>query len=52
MKNRRLTLHNEQAKIYRNHYKPSVNMVRLVKSVLSIVISGSSVAPAGNYRKR
>jgi hypothetical protein len=44
MKNRNLVYSHEQAKIYRHHYKPSLNIFRLVKSVLAIFITGSSPA--------
>lgn len=50
MKNRHLTHHHEAAKIYSHYYKPSFNLLRLLKSVLSVLISGSSPA-AGHYRR-
>lgn len=50
MKNRHLIHHHEAAKIYSNYYKPSFNLWRLLKSVLSVLISGSSPA-AGHYRR-
>jgi hypothetical protein len=51
MKNKRLTHHHEEAKIYRHYYKPSFNFFRLLKSVLSVIISGSSAA-ATSYQRR
>ncbi|MEO7984358.1 MAG: hypothetical protein ABI688_09770 [Bacteroidota bacterium] len=51
MKKRTLTHHYESAKIYRHYYKPSLNLIRLLKSVLSVVISGSSAA-ASTYHSR
>lgn len=52
MKNRRLTHHYEQAKIYRHHYKPSLNLFRLFKSVLSVFISGTAAAASGYHRPK
>lgn len=52
MKKRSLTHHHEATKIYRHYYKPSLNFVRLLKSVLSVIISGSSPAATTHYRKR
>ncbi|MBC7947490.1 MAG: hypothetical protein H7Y42_06395 [Chitinophagaceae bacterium] len=51
MKNKHIVLAHEQAKIYHNYYKPSLNIVRLLKSVLCVFISGSSPA-AGNTLRR
>jgi hypothetical protein len=51
MKNKKLTHHHEAAKIYRHYYKPSLNFFRLLKSVLSVFISGSSAA-ATSYQRR
>ncbi len=50
MKNRHLIHHYEATKIYSDYYKPSFNLFRLLKSVLSVLISGSSPA-AGHYRR-
>ncbi|MCX6315912.1 MAG: hypothetical protein NTW29_01370 [Bacteroidetes bacterium] len=52
MKNRRLTHHYEEAKIYRHYYKPSLNFFRLLKSVLSVFISGSAAAATSYHRKK
>ncbi|MDZ4794684.1 MAG: hypothetical protein SGI83_10425 [Bacteroidota bacterium] len=52
MKKRTLTHHYESAKIYRNYYKPSFNFIRLLKSVLSVFISGSSPAASTYYRRK
>ncbi|MBN8686656.1 MAG: hypothetical protein J0M10_06550 [Chitinophagales bacterium] len=51
MKNKNLVHYHESARIYRNYYKPSFNIVRLIKSVLSVVISGSNPVASGPYRK-
>jgi hypothetical protein len=51
MKNKNIVHSHEEAKIYRNYYKPSFNLLRLFKSVLSIFISGSSPA-AGTVRRK
>lgn len=50
MKNRRLVHYHESARIYRKYYRPSFNIIRLFRSVLSIVLTGSSPS-AGMYHK-
>jgi hypothetical protein len=54
MKNRPIIIHShEEARIYRSYYKPSLNFVRLFKSVLSVIISGSSPAAHGiDYNRK
>ncbi len=52
MKNRNLVHAHESARIYQNHYKPSLNLFRLLKSVLMVFVSGSSAASTSYYRKR
>ncbi len=42
MKKRNIAYAHEEAKIYQHYYRPSFNIFRLVKSVLSVMISGSS----------
>jgi hypothetical protein len=51
MKNKSIVHSHEEAKIYRGYYKPSFNILFLLKSVLSVVISGSSPA-AGSFRRK
>jgi len=51
MKNKHLVHHHESAKIYRHYYKPSFSIVRLIKSVLAVIISGTSPAAANHYRR-
>ena len=51
MKNRNLVHSHQSAKIYRHYYKPSINFFRLLKSVLSVFITGTSPA-AGVYHRR
>jgi len=51
MKNKSLVHAHEEAKIYRHHYKPSLNIFKLLKSVLSVFVSGSSPV-AGSFHKR
>ena len=51
MKNKNIVHAREEAKIYRQYYKPSFNFLRLMKSVLCVFISGSSPA-AGTYARR
>ena len=52
MKNRNIAHAYQHAKIYRHHYKPSLNIFRLLKSVLGIIISGSSPAAGAITRKK
>lgn len=51
MKNKHIVHAHEEAKIYHAYYKPSFNIFRLVKSILSVFISGTSPA-AGNVARR
>lgn len=51
MKNRNIVHSFEEAKIYHSYYKPSFNLLRVFKSVLSVFISGSAPA-AGSYRRK
>jgi hypothetical protein len=52
MKNRNIVHAHEQAKIYHAYYKPSLSIVRLLKSVLSVFISGSSPAATTFARRK
>jgi hypothetical protein len=53
MKNRVISHVHEQARIYRHHYKPSLNVLRLIRSVLSVFISGQSlVANKYNHHRK
>lgn len=47
MKHKDIVHAHEQAKIYHQYYKPSLNIFRLLKSVLAVFISGSSHAAGG-----
>lgn len=51
MKNKDLVHYHESARIYRNYYKPSFNVLRLLKSVLAIFISGANPAASGQFRR-
>jgi len=51
MKNKVIVHGHEEAKIYKNHYRPSLNLLRLLRSVAGIFISGQSLA-AHKYRYR
>lgn len=44
MKNRRITHCKEQVEIYKEYYKPSLNLWRFAKSILGVLISGSGAA--------
>ncbi|MEI9943854.1 MAG: hypothetical protein WDN26_06485 [Chitinophagaceae bacterium] len=52
MKNKSIVHSNEEARIYRSYYKPSLNFIRLFKSVLCVFVSGSSPAAASNWRRK
>jgi hypothetical protein len=52
MKNSRINHSHEEAKIYSRYYKPSLNIFRLLKSVLAVVISGSSPAASTVIRRK
>jgi hypothetical protein len=51
MKKRNIVHAHQQAKIYHHHYRPSLNIFRLLKSVLAIFITGSSPS-ATTYPRR
>ncbi|MBS1919776.1 MAG: hypothetical protein JST17_05960 [Bacteroidetes bacterium] len=51
MKRKHIVHAHEEAKIYHQYYKPSLNVFRLLKSVLAVFISGSSHV-AGGFPKR
>jgi hypothetical protein len=44
MKNRHITHSREQVEIYKDYYKPSLNLWRFAKSILGVLISGSGSA--------
>ena len=54
MKKKTIVHTHEEARIYRHYYEPSLNIVRFLRSVLSVIISGSSPAAQGydHNRKR
>jgi hypothetical protein len=52
MKNKNIAHVHEHAKMYRHYYKPSLNIFRLLKSVLLIFITGSSPAAGSLSRKK
>ncbi|MEI2739353.1 MAG: hypothetical protein V9F01_11245 [Chitinophagaceae bacterium] len=51
MKNRNLTHSHQAAKIYRHYYKSKINPFRLLKSVLSVFITGNAAVANTHYRK-
>lgn len=54
MKNSRIEHAHNEAKIYRDYYRPSINPLRFLRSILTVLISGNS-ATAHHYvpgRKR
>jgi hypothetical protein len=52
MKNKNIVHSHEEAKIYRSYYKPSLNILFLLKSVLSVFVSGSSPAASSGFRRK
>jgi hypothetical protein len=52
MKNKNIIHSHEEARIYRQYYKPSLNIFRLFKSVLSVFVSGSSPAAGSTWRRK
>jgi hypothetical protein len=52
MKSNHIARHHEQAKIYHHHYRPSLNILRLFKSVLAVFISGTSHAGGSHPRRK
>jgi hypothetical protein len=52
MKNKSIVHTHEEARIYRHHYKPSLNIFRFLRSVLCVFISGSSPAAQGYDHNR
>jgi hypothetical protein len=52
MKNRNLVHAHESARIYRAHYKPSLNVFRIFKAILMVFASGSSAASTSYHRRR
>lgn len=44
MKNRKLVHARQEAQIYRDHYRPSFNLWRFTKSILSVLIFGNATA--------
>lgn len=51
MKNRVIVHGHEEARIYKKHYKPSLNLLRLLRSVLGVFITGQGLA-AHKYHYR
>jgi len=47
MKNKPIIHVHEEAKIYRDYYRPSLNVFRFFRSILGVFISGSSPAAHG-----
>lgn len=47
MKNRKFIHTHEEARIYRKNYRPSLNVFRFLKSILCVVLSGSSASAHG-----
>jgi hypothetical protein len=52
MKNKSIVHAHEEAKIYHSYYKPSLNIFRLLRSVLCVFISGSSPAAGTIHRRK
>jgi hypothetical protein len=53
MKNRVITHGHQEARIYKNNYKPSLNFSRFFFSVLGVLLSGQSqAAHKYHYRRK
>jgi hypothetical protein len=52
MKNKNIVHSNEEARIYRHYYRPSLNIFRLLKSVLSVFVTGSGPAAGSTWRRK
>jgi hypothetical protein len=53
MKNKPIIFLYEEARTYKEHYRPSLNIFRFFKSILGVFISGSSPAAHGiNYNRK
>jgi hypothetical protein len=52
MKNHYVTHRYQKAKIYSHYYKPSLNVFRLLKSIIAVMITGSSPATATSYKRK
>ena len=44
MKNKIIVHGHEEAKIYRHQYKPSLSFMKLIRAVLSVIITGQGQA--------
>ena len=51
MKNRDIELAHQQAKIYEEHYRPSLNLIRSFKTIFGVLLFGSSTV-VHSYRRR
>lgn len=50
---KKLMYHNiDQTKIYRDHYKPSTSVMRLIKSVWAVIMIGESPISQPRIRRR
>jgi hypothetical protein len=53
MKNKEIVHARQEVKIYKEHYQPSLNLWRFTKSILGVLIFGSStVANYSTTKKR
>lgn len=53
MKNKAISIRLEEALIYKNKYKPSLNLLKFFRAILLIFVSGQSVgATRHHYRKK
>ena len=47
MKNRRIVHAHQEVEIYKDYYRPSFNLWRFTKSILGVIIFGSSTVANG-----
>jgi hypothetical protein len=52
MKSKHIVHAREKARIYRHHYRPSLNVFRVFRSILVVMISGSSFAATSVNRRK
>lgn len=52
MKNKSAEFSREESRIYKNYYRPSLNIIRFFKAILGVLISGTTyVSHHRNYKK-
>ena len=52
MKNKVISIRLEEALIYKNKYRPSLNMFKFMRAILMVFVSGQSVGRSRHYYKK